>query len=677
LSGPPPESAGRQQHFPLFYKLSLANKILVSTGTLLLLLGLSGTVIFQFVLRDQLVGEFANNAAATASVVANQASHCPAVADTVCLETLLSDLKSADETVGYAVIVHRDGEVLAHTFSWDPPDAVLGYGGEPSSASGAAAPRKVTIEGERYLEVAAPIRAKTQGVGVLYIGVTTARISSFVGRLNLMFLGVLAVLTLLGMVAAQRYFRFMTRPIEVFTRLADEVSVGNLDVDFDFGRPVRCWEIKNCDQTGCVVHQDTSLQCWYVDGTPCEGYESRFPQKLVGCRTCEVYQAHKGDEIVQLADSFHHMTHVLRDSREELERSDHFQHMLIQNSLGGVIATDEGGVVRICNRVARRLTGYEEGEVVGKLHWTQLFVDEVSEAADRESVLDGSRPFGFYRLETAIIARDGKPVPILASAIALLEGEAEIGKVFFFQDLRDIQTLREELVSSARLAATGQTVASISHSIKNILEGLRGGAYVYNRGKRLDDADIRAEGWEMVERNIQVISSLVADLLNYAKDRVPELDLHDPGQLVEDVEMTLRVKAEQGGVDVVTELDRAADPTEFDYHAMHQCLANLVSNAIDATADIPDARVVISTRALADDELEIRVSDNGPGIAPEVVDKLFVAMVSTKASQGTGLGLLVVHKVVAEHKGTVDVLPTLERGTTFSIKLPRGNRKNG
>ena len=643
---------------------------------MLLLLGLSGTIIFQLVLRSQLLDEFANNVTATASVVANQAGHCPAVADTVCLETLLEDLKGADTTVGYAVIVHRNGEVLAHTFPWDPPDVILGYGGEPASSSGDTARRSVDIDGDRYLEVSAPIRAKTEGVGVLYIGVTTARISGFVGRLNLMFLGVLAGLTLLGMVAAQRYFRFMTRPIQEFTHLADEVSVGNLDVNFEFGRPVRCWEIKNCNQTSCAAHQDTSLQCWYVDGTPCEGYESRFPQKLVGCRTCEVYQAHKGDEIVQLADSFHHMTHVLRVSRDDLVRSDHFQRMLIQNSLGGVVATDEEGVVRIFNRVARKLTGYQETEVVGKLSWTELFVDEVSETVDRPSILDGSRPFGFYRLETSIFDRAGKRVDILASAIPLLDGEAEIGKVFFFQDMRDIKALREELVGSARMAATGQTVASISHSIKNILEGLRGGAYIYNRGRRLEDVDIRAEGWEMVERNIHVISSLVADLLNYAKDRVPELAHHDPGELVADVEMTMRVKAEKGGVDVITRLDRAANPTRFDYHTMHQCLTNLVSNAIDATAGIDDAQVVISTQATDDDQLEIQVRDNGPGIAPEVVDKMFTAMISTKASRGTGLGLLVVHKVVAEHGGTVEVVPTRERGTIFSIKLPRGIRNS-
>ena len=81
----------------------------------------------------------------------------------------------------------------------------------------------------------------------------------------------------------------------------------------------------------------------------------KFPQKLEGCRKCEVYKTHKGDEIVQLADSFQHMVHMLKTSQDELEKSGKYQSNLIQSSLIGIIATDEYGIVKIFNHVAEEM----------------------------------------------------------------------------------------------------------------------------------------------------------------------------------------------------------------------------------------------------------------------------------------------------------------------------------
>jgi PAS domain S-box-containing protein len=375
---------------------------------------------------------------------------------------------------------------------------------------------------------------------------------------------------------------------------------------------------------------------------------------------------------VQLNDSFRHMTRVLTENQRELSRSAGFQRGLIHNSFDGIIATDATNVVRVFNRVAQNLTGHSEEEVVGQRTWMKLFDPQLARELHRPVFQDGSGVvFGFYRKETAVLAKDGKMVDVLASGVTLREGGRQVGMVFFFKDMREIKKLRLELVHSERLAATGQTVASISHGVKNILDGLRGGAYVYKRGLRIEDPEVRAQGWEMVERNIDHISELVADLLNFAKERVPEREACDPSVLVQDVLFTLQPKADARGTALEMDLDPAANPSQLDAHSMMQLLANLVSNALDATRDVEGGRVRVRTAVTEDDQLEIVVEDNGPGIAPEVRDELFSSLVSTKGSKGTGLGLMVVEKIVSEHDGTVEFLADHPVGAAFRVRIPR------
>jgi PAS domain S-box-containing protein len=665
-------SSRTARHLPVYDKLPVAHKFLVATLAVLLLLGLGVTLVLQRVLRSELAEELTVSTRMMATAAAARVAPAVQAGDRGELTQIATELRAVDESVVYVLVVGRDAEVLAHTFDWDPPAEVTTRTLDAGLALGDLPARRIRIEGESLLDVAVPLMADGNGVGWIQVGIDTSRVDRFVHRTNVTVIGVLALMTLLGMVVARTLVRHITDPVVDLTHLADEVSVGKLDVRFDFGRPVRCWEIKRCEKRECAAYGNTTVQCWFVDGTPCEGYEPRFPQKLVGCRTCEVYRHHKGDEIVQLADSFRHMTHELSSSQLDLEHANRFQRGLIRNSFDGIIATDETETVQIFNRVAQQLTGYEPTEVIGRMTWDELFATHMCEALESPLFRDGeSVIFGFYRREMALHSSDGGTVNVLASGITLLEEQHETGKVFFFKDMREITGLREELVRSERLAATGQTVASISHSIKNILEGLRGGAYIYNRGVRVEDPSARREGWEMVERNIDHISELVADLLNYARDRQPERQPMDPNELIEDVLRAMAGKAEAVGTVLESQPDPDAVPSELDAHSMHQCLTNLVNNAIDATSARDGGRVVASTR-VSGGTLEIRVRDNGPGVAPHLVETLFSSMITTKGSKGSGLGLLVVRKIAAEHGGSVELEHTSGKGTTFCVTVPRG-----
>ncbi len=482
--------------------------------------------------------------------------------------------------------------------------------------------------------------------------------------------GLMIVPVVLVLLAARLAVRRAVQPLKELTRVADEISTGNLDPQLNFGVRVNCWELKNCQHTDCRAYLNISEQCWYMDDTPCEGgYEPRFPQKLEGCRTCEVYQAHRGDEIVQLADAFKHMTNVLKRSREDQVKAADLQQRLIRNSFDAVVATDANDIITIFNRVAEQTLGISRDEVIGIRDWRDFFRDGLERSMDRPLTHEKFRRVrGFRQLESQVRRPDGKLVDVILSGISLFEGGIHVGKVFFFQDVREVKQLREDLIRSERLAATGQAAAGISHSIKNILDGFMGGAYIFKAGRGMGDEAKMDQGWEMIERNMAIISNLVKDLLNFSKEREPKIEAHDPAELISE---TLSVLGHCGRPDVVirSDVEASAGPVLLDQHAFQQCLANMVRNAVEAIPADHEGLVTVHYHADGDKAV-FSISDNGAGMSGEIIEKVRSGMFSTKGSKGTGLGLLVIQKVIAEHKGSLEIESKEGEGTVFRAVIP-------
>ncbi|WP_164102610.1 ATP-binding protein [Candidatus Laterigemmans baculatus] len=226
------------------------------------------------------------------------------------------------------------------------------------------------------------------------------------------------------------------------------------------------------------------------------------------------------------------------------------------------------------------------------------------------------------------------------------------------------------LLQSERLAAIGQTIAILSHHMKNILQGMRGGGYLIGAGLEREDPDAIRRGWQIVEKNQERISNLVLDMLSYSKDRQPERTTSDLNATVADVVELMQVRAEEQGCRLEFSPGKALPDAEFDTEAMHRAVLNLVTNAIDAVAGVEEARVAVRTGFAATDGWWIEVSDNGPGIDPEDREKVFSLFESKKGARGTGLGLPVSQKIVHEHGGRIDLMTEGGPGCTFRITLP-------
>jgi len=236
--------------------------------------------------------------------------------------------------------------------------------------------------------------------------------------------------------------------------------------------------------------------------------------------------------------------------------------------------------------------------------------------------------------------------------------------------------LHEKVVAAERLAAVGQTVAGLTHCVKNILQGIKGGAFILDRGLQKGNIGRVRSGWDMVRRNNAFMEELVYDLLSYSKQREPEYATADLNALCGEICDLTAERAKSKEVPLTFQPDPTLGSVEIDAKGIRRCVLNLVTNAVDACTG-GGGSVTVETRAADDDGLvRIFVQDTGCGMSQETLAKLFTVFFSTKGSKGTGLGLPVTQKIVEEHGGRIDVESQEGEGTTFTICLPPNRPQN-
>ncbi len=230
--------------------------------------------------------------------------------------------------------------------------------------------------------------------------------------------------------------------------------------------------------------------------------------------------------------------------------------------------------------------------------------------------------------------------------------------------------LVQQQMQTARLAATGETVAYLSHYIKNILQGIQSGADLVDSGLGKQNLGNVRQGWGIVQRNLDRILQLTMNMLAFSKRREPKLQQDNVNKIVADAVSLVQKKADERKVMLLTDFEEPFPPVPLDSAGIHQAALNIISNAIDAVK--PETGVVnVRTHFNVDEGIaDIVISDNGSGIEREKIEAIFEPFNSGKGQGGTGLGLAVARKIIREHHGRIVVESTLGEGTSFRIRLP-------
>ncbi|NIA22328.1 MAG: GAF domain-containing protein [Anaerolineaceae bacterium] len=238
--------------------------------------------------------------------------------------------------------------------------------------------------------------------------------------------------------------------------------------------------------------------------------------------------------------------------------------------------------------------------------------------------------------------------------------------------------LVESALRNERLAAVGEAVASLSHYIKNILQGLQGGASVIESGLKTDQLQRIGRGWEIVRRNQGRIQDLVLDMLHYSRKREPNRRQQSVNAILREVIELVAPQAAEKQIELAGQLDPELPEIWIDPSGIHHACLNIVVNAVEAV-EPRTGKVTVSTavetvqgdrRSRKEQFYIITIADNGCGIPEAELGQIFRAFHSTKGHQGTGLGLAVSQKIIHEHGGTIEVESHVDAGTTFTIRLP-------
>ena len=227
-------------------------------------------------------------------------------------------------------------------------------------------------------------------------------------------------------------------------------------------------------------------------------------------------------------------------------------------------------------------------------------------------------------------------------------------------------------IDQKELATLGQSIALLSHGLKNILEGLQGGVYVVDEAFKDGDMALARKGWQIVSKNIYGVADFVKNILYSSKNRPLKYDLASPGQLVKDALALFQERAAGMHIRLRHQINPYIPNVQLDVASIGMMLNNLIWNALEACLNDKQKKkhfVSAKTDFFDDEHFMFEITDNGTGMDKRTQRNIFEEFFSTKGSAGTGLGLAVVEKVVNKHGGRIEVTSTPGNGTKFRVIL--------
>src|SRR5262245_35991556 len=336
---------------------------------------------------------------------------------------------------------------------------------------------------------------------------------------------------------------------------------------------------------------------------------------------------------------------------------------IFESAVDGIIVIDSRGLIEAFNPAAERLFGYAQDEVVGrnvKMLMPAPHSDEHDTYIARYRQSGDKRIIGIGR-EVTGRRKDGSTFPLHLSVGEMrLGGESKFTGIL--HDLTQRVALETQLREQAALTRLGEMAAVVAHEVKNPLTGVRGAIQVI--GGRLPAGSKDAAIVKEIISRIDALNSLMKDLLLFARPPQPKLTPLDPLWAARTVADLVREDPAQRGV--VIEVVGSSVPVNTDAELLKIVLQNLLLNAAHAMQGQGRITVTVST---TDRACRIAVADTGPGIPPEVREKLFTPFFTTKA-RGTGLGLSTAKRFLEAQGGAIEVACPAGGGTVVTLELP-------
>jgi len=358
---------------------------------------------------------------------------------------------------------------------------------------------------------------------------------------------------------------------------------------------------------------------------------------------------------------------ALESAENELEQLRFDTDYILNSMSSGILVIDADHKVVTMNPAAEEMLGVPKGRVLSR-----DIVEALGETAPEltsELADTMNEEKSKYRHEITVSA-GGRRTP-LGISISLLRdtGGAKRGAISVFQDLTEVQEMRERIRKADRLAAVGELSAGIAHELRNPLASISGSIEMLANELDLDGENDRLMG--LIIRESDRLDRIINDFLEFARLRPPRRHAVAIGECVEEVVVLLRNNvAKTRGIDIVLEDRVRENCVDVDDEQLKQVFTNLAVNACEAMPE--GGRLRIVTGQEEPGSVRISFQDEGPGVAEDDCRRLFDPFFSTKDG-GTGLGLAIADRIVTAHGGTIEFKNRKGGGAEFTVVLPVGS----
>lgn len=663
-------------------KLSHKNKIFFSSVAVIALLSVGIALIARWVLISSLIYRLEQRGIGIAQSVAEMSKgyilteNSPELTNLVFDASLVGD---REQLISYVFILDQEGRVLAHTFIDAFPAKLLRSNKVPPEQPHSI--MLLRVGGETAYDIALPVQEGIYQIGTVHVGLNKKHIDQLISKLRITFFGFISAIVLIFFGISHKLSKYITRPMSKLIRMSDELSRGDLDVEPGIGTTAKCWEMEGCDKSNCPAYHETSIPCWYVDGTECDSTPecNEFPEKLQQCYGCHVYKRHVGDEIEQLADSFNHMTRSLKASQAKLKESEEKYRSLSDSGPNPIFVLDRETLeILDVNPSAEETYAYSKEELIGR-PFTDLGTFEYVEAGAEALKKDGSSRECALGSRILHYKKGKRPfyVNTRASETKYQDRDAII---LATNDITEIVEKDAQLIQASKMTSLGEMSAGIAHELNQPLNAIKMGneflKMMLEKKRRIPEehlSEVVAGVSTQVDRAAETINRL-REFGRKADITKEKVDINKP------IRGVLAIIAQQLGlqnIKLVFYPDETLPPILAHTNRLEQVIFNLVTNARDAINQRKEANNetgagIITIRSIREgSQVAVTVTDTGIGIPKDARDKIFEPFFTTKeVGKGMGLGLSILYEIVRDYGGMIRVYSEEGVGSTFKLTFP-------
>ena len=334
-----------------------------------------------------------------------------------------------------------------------------------------------------------------------------------------------------------------------------------------------------------------------------------------------------------------------------------YSTQIIENVSDGIIVLDKHKKAKSINSSAEKLLNVNERDIIGgELQnlftgsGCEFLLDDETTIAEVECIIDGRKKI------------------LLISKSTFIDENHEDNMILVMRDLTEQKRLEEQIIRGERLTAMGELASSVAHEIRNPLNSI--GTITQQLGKDylpVENQDEYKSLTQIVYKEVRRINDTIESFLKFAKPKPIQPETFSLSDLLTQTENQYKEVFKQKNFNLnFSNMFNGA--IFWDRTQIAQVFINLIENALDSLSE--DGTLIINSAEITNGLIEIKFSDNGKGISPDNLKKIFNLYFTTK-TKGSGIGLSVVQQIISEHNGVISVESTLGQGTAFTIQLPK------